>query len=494
MPISSLSSARDVFRVWFTWKKQALFSALLTIFFIMCFAYLYTPDYESKASIMILPTTAEGAVISSSTEDLRIFPVTNQDINSEIELLTSPEVLRDTIRSFIEHRKKGKPRSLGLKKPSAGFIDTVTDTVKKNINDFLIFIKLKPKVSQFRYLVWLLSQAIKVEPVALSSVFDITLTAEQPKAAHRVLTRLLEVYISHHNKAVSKDEGLEFFEDQALHSHKKLTEYEQQYKKFKKEWSLIDFQAQNQANIKELSNLKEKLTLLDLNYHEIEGRITLLKEALAQNDKEIVYTKEMRTIPAMVELEKTIIPFLVQKTEFQKKFTPDSRKLIDLENQINSLRLEILREIEKAIKTNELEAASLQGKRNTLDKEIKQLQDTATQLNQQEATLNELHRKIDLYGYNYKLYTSKAENARIYAERRKHDLANLSIISKPVVPEKPSFPNRMLMLIISFAISFFVALGTPFLLEFIDHRVKTPQDVEKLLSMPVICSIPEAKN
>jgi len=441
---------------------------------------------------MVLPTTGEGTIISSSPDELRVFPVTNQDINSEIELLTSEDVLRDTVRSFKKN-KEGKKDGIGLKKPSTTLADRLVDGIKKGINETLLFLKLKTRVSPFEGHVGQLYKALEVEPIVMSSVIDITLTAEQPRAAEKVLNRLLEVYVQHHNTSRSKDEGIDFFETQATDAKQKLAVYEKQYKEFQKEWGVIDLKSQNLSHINELSELSRALKLLDIAYLETNERISLLKNILNQNKKEIVYTKEMRTIPAIVELERTIVPLLVKRTEIQKKFTPNSREFLDLENQIALLRQEVIREINKALKTDEIEAASLATKRQSMRVEITKLQDTATLLNQQETTLNELLRQIELYQYNYKLYTSKAENARIYSERRKHDLTNVSIISRPVVPEKPSFPKRMRLLIISVFISFFAALGMPFLLEFIDHRVKTPQDVEELLSLPVICSLPEAK-
>ncbi len=49
------------------------------------------------------------------------------------------------------------------------------------------------------------------------------------------------------------------------------------------------------------------------------------------------------------------------------------------------------------------------------------------------------------------------------------------------------------MLIISVFVGFFAALGTPFLLEFLDHRLKSPDEVEDLLSLPVISFFTEER-
>ena len=66
----------------------------------MLFSYIYTPYYEATAKIVLLPKTSVGEIISAGAEDDRVFPVSIEDINTEIELLTSDDVLRDTVKSF----------------------------------------------------------------------------------------------------------------------------------------------------------------------------------------------------------------------------------------------------------------------------------------------------------------------------------------------------------------------------------------------------------
>ena len=201
----------------------------------------------------------------------------------------------------------------------------------------------------------------------------------------------------------------------------------------------------------------------------------------------------MRTIPAIVELEKGLVPMLIRRTDIQKDFMPTSRENKQIEKQIDSIRLEIIREVKKAIRTDELELETLAAKKKSLQKKITQVNFEAQQLKLREKELRDLERHIDLYSKNYLLYTEKTEDARIYSERKKRDLANVSIVSEASRPVKPIFPRKLLMLQISLLVGFFAAIATPFLLEFIDHRIKTPYEAEKLLSTPVICSIPDLK-
>ncbi|MBU4179847.1 MAG: hypothetical protein KJ625_07925, partial [Actinobacteria bacterium] len=159
-----------------------------------------------------------------------------------------------------------------------------------------------------------------------------------------------------------------------------------------------------------------------------------------------------------------------------------------------TIRNDIRNEILKAIRTDEMELETLLAKQRSLQNKIDRLHDEAVALNQKERELKELEREVELHRNNYMLYSSKAEDARIYSDRKKRDLSNVSIADQASTPVKAAFPNRIIMLVISLVVGLFAAIGTPFFLEFLDHSIKTSHEIEDLISLPVICSLPEVKS
>ena len=207
----------------------------------------------------------------------------------------------------------------------------------------------------------------------------------------------------------------------------------------------------------------------------------------------ILLTKEMRTIPALIELEKNIVPLLVKRNEILAYYTPASREYQDIEGQISALRGEIKREILKAIRTDELELETSGIRQASLKSKIEDLQKEANALSEKERIAKELEREVELLSNNYMLYATKAEDARIYTERKRLNLANVSIADRASLPVKPAFPNRLLMLVLSIMAGLVTALIVPFVMEFTDHSFKTSAEAEELLSLPVVCSFPELK-
>ncbi|RNC29188.1 MAG: putative capsular polysaccharide biosynthesis protein YwqC [Candidatus Dichloromethanomonas elyunquensis] len=70
---------------------------------------------------------------------------------------------------------------------------------------------------------------------------------------------------------------------------------------------------------------------------------------------------------------------------------------------------------------------------------------------------------------------------------------SVSILDKAVPPDKPVKPNKELTIFIAFAVGFMISMGLVFLLEFLDNTLRTQKDVEKILGLPVLGSIPYYK-
>jgi len=450
----------------------------------MFYSYTCTPIYESTAKILLLPRTSEGAVISTGKSEKRVFSVSSKDVNTEMELIYSNKVMEDTVKSFGE-------KGMELKGGKKSIFASLGNLGKMFFNKILILIGLKPQLSPFDQKVEYLKNSLDVNFNNDSNILFVTLRAENPKAAAIVLNKLLGIYIKHHDRVFTKEGGIRFYNDQAEKFNKKLEDAERKLKEFQKNNGIIELKAQNDANISLMADLNQVLKKIEISYDERKSKINLFKKALAKNANEILITKEMRTIPSIVTLEESIVPLMVRRSEIEKSFTTQSREYRDMENQIHSLRNDVIKEVERAIKIDELELQSMETKKKSLLKKITQLKAKAIDLDQKERQLRELQRQVELYSNNYMLYASKTEDARIYSERAKRNLANVSIADMAAVPVQPVFPKRILMLFLSIIFGLIAALCLPFILEAMDRKLKTASDTEELLSLPVICSFPE---
>jgi len=84
--------------------------------------------------------------------------------------------------------------------------------------------------------------------------------------------------------------------------------------------------------------------------------------------------------------------------------------------------------------------------------------------------------------------TMAKEFSKAVIEIKKVD--SVSIVDTAVTPDKPVKPNKTLNVLIAFVVGLMASVGLVFLLEYMDNTLKTSNDVEKLLGIPVLGVIP----
>lgn len=78
-----------------------------------------------------------------------------------------------------------------------------------------------------------------------------------------------------------------------------------------------------------------------------------------------------------------------------------------------------------------------------------------------------------------------SESARVFPTG-----GDIQIMDKAQFPDKPIKPKKALNIAIAFFVGLMVSVGISFMLEYMDNTIKTEEDVNRYLDMPVIGIIP----
>ena len=473
MAITTLKSSRDFFRIWFFWKKQAIFIFWVIVISICFYSFTSTPIYKSSAKILLLPKTNDAVVITAGNDSRQyaIQPVSNADINTEIQLIKSDEVINRTVKS--------------LKQSS---LNSVPFPQKKSLFKLPDFLKLKKKpLSDFERAARILHSELTVEPVLSSNIISVSLKSPYKHQVAKVLDQLIHNYVQYHNTTFNSLKSHGFYDEQKEYYRKKFINASKKLENFSTKNNIINIKSQIQANIKLLSSFQTDLQNLEIQISEKQGKVKMLKAGLNTRGDQIIISKEMRSLPIIVELAKGLVPLLIKRTEISKTFTHNSREYKQIDEQIAMLRKEIKQESINASKTDELETKALDIKRAALAKRIEYLTDQSNDLERKKEQLEILKMQVDIAKKNYLKYASKTEDSRLYSQRNASNLANVVIAEPPSIPDKPVSPKKLLALEVSIFLGLFAAFILPFILETFDHKLKTSDDVEGILSLPVVC-------
>ncbi len=78
--------------------------------------------------------------------------------------------------------------------------------------------------------------------------------------------------------------------------------------------------------------------------------------------------------------------------------------------------------------------------------------------------------------------------AEVFKERATAimNIENIQIIDTAIEPANPTKPNKTMNTALAILIGLVIGVGIAFLIEFMDNKIRTPEDVEEILGLPVL--------
>jgi uncharacterized protein involved in exopolysaccharide biosynthesis len=121
-------------------------------------------------------------------------------------------------------------------------------------------------------------------------------------------------------------------------------------------------------------------------------------------------------------------------------------------------------------------------------KNIAELRERARVLDAKAINVEQLEREVKTQQANYELYTHKLEEARISDQMDRDGMLNVAIAESPMVPTigRP----LTVVFLIGCVLAFICSIGMMLLAEFFDRSFRTPDEVERILQLPVLAAIP----
>jgi uncharacterized protein involved in exopolysaccharide biosynthesis len=487
----STFSVRDAASLWFRHKLLLVVTFLTIAIGVGVGTFLMPNEYESRMKILvknmrtdvpITPEATNGANGITSDND-----VTENQINSEIELLTSKDLLNQIVSSCgLDKQSPSLSQRLGLKempRTDAARVEEASERLAKNL---------------------------VINPVRKANIIDVTYASSSPNLAAAVLRKLGELYQEKHLKLHRPPGTYDFFKTQADQYEQQLREAEKQLSTFQQTNNVVSLSQQKDITVQKMTDIKSKLLETDAFLKEVNQRIDRLQQQLRTLQPRIV--TQSRALPNQYSAERLntmIVELQNRRTQLLTKFRPDDRLVKEVDEQIRTTKAAL----DKATgETATEQATDLNPLRQTLETELArarvdqagaearhvslsgQVRDYESQLSRLEgitAQYQDLTRRVKEAEDNYHLYEKKQEEARIADELDQNKITNVSIAEAPVQPQLPARPNRSLNLLLGIFLGALVSIGAVLTAEFFRENVQTARELESLTGVPVLATIPK---
>jgi len=144
-------------------------------------------------------------------------------------------------------------------------------------------------------------------------------------------------------------------------------------------------------------------------------------------------------------------------------------------------------EIRTMLRAVQTEYRVARAREETLLGNVNQLRKEGQELNEKEIQYLALQRESDS---NQQLYEAVLKRLKETGVTGGLETNNVSVIEEASVPRAPIRPRKTINLVVSVLVGLFVGVGVALTIEYFDTTVKTPDDVERYLGLPVIGIVP----
>lgn len=472
-------SLRDVLFVVFCKKHIFAGTFLIVVVLTMGMAFIVSPIYEVSSTILLKPFIDPGLQLQTMS-GIRAMPVGVEDINSEVNIMNSEELLRKVVVLT----------GPGGKGPKHAFIRAI-NAVMKTVRGIMIWVGISTRADPVDVAVKRLGSDLKIEPVTASSMIRISMRGDDPIRITQVLNTFIEAYIDHHIEVHKAKGGLNFYARQAeLYVHK-LNQSENALKEFQKKWSLIEIDGQQNENVALLKILRQALSQIRGKIAEKQTKVAQLKENMDSDSSPTAMTEELRGSAAIIELTRALVPLMVEKERIALLYPESSVEYQDAMNQAKRFEGEVEKIQKQILAGIELDRKALSSHAKTLLTEINSIEEESRFLMEKKAEREKLLREMAQNEKNAILYQDKTEEARINEQKDEARVANVSVSNYPHVPSMPVFPKKILMGIAAIILGLIAGAGCAFAAYYLDHTIKRPEDLEQHCGLQVLASLPQ---
>ena len=455
--------------------KRLIAIAFVAIFTLVLLYLAIRPEkYEAHMSFLIRNQRAEPLVGSDPHQNsIQLPDVTEIDLNSEVELLSSSEVLRQVVVDCH------------LAKPKRGHEDVAIEGATRQ-----------------------LGKALKITPVRNSSLINVTYQSPNREQARDVLATLARVYLQKRIVLHTASQAESFFSGEGLAAQNSLNAAESERAAFLSENGYEGLPQQVQLGLQYVQDLKGQVDGAQASLDETEARLRQVAADRKSTPQRIAtQARASSNAIGVQQLLTALVTLENKKTELQTKFKPGDRQILQADQEMRNTqdalkRMETVQPLENTSDSNpawqalDAEANHLNQTRNGLlsrrDQLIAQYTQEENRLRQMErdtVRVNDLERKVRLATDKYELYQSKTVAARIADGLDAQEISNVILVSQPLVPAIPEAPR--VNLFTGFLLALFVSLSLGFFSQMVSGKLYGPAQVEEETGIPVMATLPE---
>ena len=464
--------------------KMILIPALVAPLIGFLISFALTPKYTSQSLILVEDQKVPVGYVK---------PVVTEDLTQRIATIQQQVLSRNRLQPMIER--------LGLAKGGRS-VDDVIDDIRLNLS-------VQPVAPTF-----VDPTAAKKKPGQGSDVpgFYVQYTANNPREAQQICGALTSMMLEENLKAREQvaQSTNDFLSHQIEEAKRDLNDQDRKLAEFKKQY-MGQLPGDSDNNLKLLMGLNSQLDANTQTLNRAQQDKTYTESLLSQ---QLATWKSSQSSTNPTTLEQQLASLQAQLMSLQSRYTDDHPDVVKTKADIAEVKRQLkaanaaspetvnddkagmaeppeIRQLRMQV--HQYDAAITQATR-----EQKRLQDEIRNYQGKVALSPGIEEQYKLLTRDYDsaekfyndLLAKKSESEMQTDMERRQQGEQMRLLNPANLPDAPSFPNRLLFAGGGLAAGLGIGVALALFLELRDKSIRTEQDVEAILNIPTLVSLP----
>ncbi len=345
--------------------------------------------------------------------------------------------------------------------------------------------------------------ALTVTPSPGANTLQISYIGRDPQRAARMVNRITDVYIDHHND-VYRTRGMHSLYDEQLRILKaQMKRAQRRFRAHLQREHVIDVDQEillfNQAVILQDRQLREhRLKMVG-----VQQKLNQVRAEIARAPELIPYSKQYHAKNQLAALE-------VERYKTLQGFLPTDRHVQELDEQIAKVKARIKEEQELLVSDSEQRSdlhtlllrnenglevliADLHAREPGLRQQLRTTRRRLVRLRNMRLTIANLKADADEKAFAYDLYRKRNDQAQIQEAMTDQSMVNVAVVQHATPPIEP-LNGMLLPLLLGLVGGIGLASGLAVAVEYVNRRLRFEEEVERYLELPVLAVIPDLES
>ena len=424
---------------------------------------------NSRTNVVVTPqrTTAPNVVSG----------VTEEQVNSEIEILHSRDVLdpiADPGWKDLKPAERTEEANLQHEKILKGFEKRLMTSI-----------------------------------VRQTDVIEVSLMADTPELARDQLRKVSAAYLEKRRNLQRPQGSSEFFGAEAERIRNGWDAANQQLVNFQKEHQLLSLPDREEELNTMISEGEQDLLTADVNEKEISSRLEESSKQLqnlpARRDTE---DKVVPHYQSLEQLNTLLVELMNSRSQLLTKYQPNDRLVLEMNEQIATTSAALDKATQSGshehstdvdpawqqVRTNsiqdEIALKASQSHKEKLETQVAGFRRQLSTLQGYTAEFNNLQAKADELKDNYQLYTQKRDEAQMEDAMDAQNMTNVGVAQQPTISYIPEKPKIVIDLLLGGVTAFFMGLCAVYFADSGRRTVATPRELDQVSAYPVLATVP----